>query len=66
MGCVWSRRYKNDSKQKTSSVKATIDQFNAVSRRVMTTVLFGETRGSPSTLRRAKRIEAWIEIAQVY
>ncbi|CAB4009555.1 ral guanine nucleotide dissociation stimulator-like 1 isoform X2 [Paramuricea clavata] len=64
VGCVWSRRDKNENKNRPSSVKATVEQFNAVSRRVITTILFGESRGSPSIMRRAKRLEAWIEIAQ--
>ena len=66
VGCVWSRRDKNESKCRALSVKATVNQFNAVSRRVTTTILFGESRGSPSMMRRAKRLEAWIEIAQVF
>lgn len=66
VGCVWSRRDKNEDKQRPSSVKATVDQFNAVSRRVMTTILFGESQGSPSIMRRAKRLESWIDIAQVH
>ena len=65
LGCVWSRRDKKENKTKPSSVKATVNQFNAVSRRVTTTILFGEAQGSPSITRRAKRLEAWIEIAQV-
>ena len=65
VGSVWSRRDKNENKHQASSVKATVNQFNAVSRRVLTTVLFGEYQGSPSIMRRAKRLETWIEIAQV-
>ena len=65
VGCVWSRRDKKEYKQKASSVKATVNQFNAVSRRVTTTILFDDSQGSPSMSRRVKRLEAWIEIAQV-
>ncbi|XP_028407635.1 ral guanine nucleotide dissociation stimulator-like [Dendronephthya gigantea] len=64
VGCVWSGRDKKENKQKALSVKATVNQFNAVSRRVTTTILFGDLRGSPSIARRSKRLEAWIEIAQ--
>lgn len=65
VGCIWSRRDKNENIT-ASSVKATVNQFNAVSLRVIATILVGDSRGIPSLLRRAKAIEGWIEIAQVH
>ena len=65
IGCIWSRRDKNENSVKATSVKATVNQFNAVSHRVTSTILVGGSKGSPDLVGRAKRIEAWIEIAQV-
>lgn len=62
LGSVWSRR--NDGKlqaEKVASVYATINQFNAVSRYVIATIL----QPKLSLGERACIIERWISIAQV-
>jgi hypothetical protein len=61
-GCVWSRRHKTRKEaDKVYTVRATIDQFNAVSRRVMTSIIFPDCRPEA----RAKIVAKWIEIARV-
>ena len=47
-----------------SSVAATVEQFNAVSYRVISTILAGTTEPRSHQLR-AKIITKWIDIAQV-
>uniref|UniRef100_A0A914XHU1 Ral guanine nucleotide dissociation stimulator-like 1 n=1 Tax=Plectus sambesii TaxID=2011161 RepID=A0A914XHU1_9BILA len=60
-GCVWSRRHKTRKEaDKVYTVRATIDQFNTVSRRVMTSIIFPECRPEA----RARIIAKWIEIAR--
>jgi len=61
LGAIWSRRDKNRS-QEAATVLATVNQFNAVSFRVISTVLVEpELRSSD----RARIITTWIDIAQV-
>jgi len=60
---VWSRRH--DSRQhaaRVASVYATVKQFNAVSYRVIATVV---RQSDLSIAERANIIERWISIAQV-
>lgn len=61
LGAVWSRRDKSRSTE-AASVLATVSQFNAVSFRVMSTVLMDPNL---KYLDRAKIIATWIDIAQV-
>ncbi|CAG0918983.1 unnamed protein product [Notodromas monacha] len=59
LGAIWGK-----SKERTEvagSVRATVDQFNAVSFRVLSTVLMDEAL---KPAQRAKIIAKWIEIAQ--
>ncbi|XP_048509205.1 ral guanine nucleotide dissociation stimulator-like 1 [Athalia rosae] len=60
LGAVWSRRDRSRNHE-AATVLATVNQFNAVSLRVITTVLID------SSLRpqeRARILETWIDIAQ--
>jgi len=60
LGSVWSRRDKSRDRD-AATVVATIDQFNAVSHRVIATVIMDlEAKAS----QRAKVITAWVEVAQ--
>ena len=60
LGSVWSRRDKGRDRD-AATVVATIEQFNAVSYRVISTVLV-DAEAKNST--RARIITAWIDIAQ--
>ncbi|XP_067002658.2 ral guanine nucleotide dissociation stimulator-like 1 [Anabrus simplex] len=60
LGAIWSRRDKNRSHE-AATVLATVNQFNAVSLRVISTVLM-EPDMRPSE--RARVIATWIDIAQ--
>uniref|UniRef100_A0A0K2T7I6 Ral guanine nucleotide dissociation stimulatorlike [Bombyx mori] n=1 Tax=Lepeophtheirus salmonis TaxID=72036 RepID=A0A0K2T7I6_LEPSM len=61
LGSVWSRRDKSRDRD-AATVLATVEQFNAVSFRVISTVLIGPVDGKASS--RAKVISKWIDIAQ--
>ena len=61
LGAVWSRRDKSRDRD-AASVVATVEQFNAVSYRVISTVLMS-VEAKPQ--HRAKTIVKWIDIAQV-
>ncbi|KAL0196813.1 hypothetical protein M9458_005353, partial [Cirrhinus mrigala] len=58
LGCVWSQRDKKENLSPT--IWATITQFNAVTNRVITSLL----RSSSTATQRAKVIEKWVRIAQ--
>ncbi|KAJ9595941.1 hypothetical protein L9F63_012834, partial [Diploptera punctata] len=60
LGAIWSRRDKNRSHE-AATVLATVNQFNAVSLRVISTVLM-EPDMRPTE--RARVISTWIDIAQ--
>ncbi|XP_021924640.1 ral guanine nucleotide dissociation stimulator-like 1 isoform X3 [Zootermopsis nevadensis] len=60
LGAIWSRRDKNRSHE-AATVLATVNQFNAVSLRVISTVLM-DPDIRPSE--RARVITTWIDIAQ--
>ena len=61
LGSVWSRRDKSKGSRATSVV-VTVDQFNAVSFRVISTVLMDVEMKISS---RARLISKWIDVAQV-
>lgn len=56
LGAVWS---KNERAGSAPTVLATIDQFNSVSLRVISTVLLAINSDRPHV------VETWIDIAQV-
>ncbi|KAK2916804.1 hypothetical protein QQF64_025415 [Cirrhinus molitorella] len=58
LGCVWSQRDKKENLSPT--IWATITQFNAVTNRVITSLL----RSSSPATQRSKVIEKWVRIAQ--
>jgi len=62
LGAVWSRRADRKHPVQPVSVLATVDQFNAISFRVIATIL-----KSPLSMpdERAEVVEKWIDIAQV-
>ncbi|KAK1799255.1 hypothetical protein P4O66_007495, partial [Electrophorus voltai] len=65
LGCVWSQRDKKENLSPT--IRATIAQFNAITNRVITSLLCHST--SPSSplstpSQRARVIEKWIQVAQ--
>uniref|UniRef100_A0A8C9YC06 Ral guanine nucleotide dissociation stimulator-like 3a n=1 Tax=Sander lucioperca TaxID=283035 RepID=A0A8C9YC06_SANLU len=57
LGCVWSQRDKKENRNLAPTVRATISQFNAVTNRVITSLLW-------PPVHRARIIERWIAIAQ--
>ncbi|XP_062404164.1 ral guanine nucleotide dissociation stimulator-like 1 isoform X2 [Sardina pilchardus] len=72
VGCVWSQRDKKDNRHIAPTVRATIAQFNAVTNRVITSLLCqppvppgsSPRCSSSSPTQRAKVIEKWISVAQ--
>ncbi|XP_007426354.1 ral guanine nucleotide dissociation stimulator-like 1 [Python bivittatus] len=60
LGCIWSQRDKKENKHLAPTIRATIAQFNAVTKCVIRTVLNGKEL---KTHQRAKIIEKWINIA---
>ncbi|KAG7279687.1 hypothetical protein CRUP_011619 [Coryphaenoides rupestris] len=70
LGCVWSQRDKKDNMSPT--IRTTIAQFNAVTNRVISSLLCSPgpaaappPRGAPpAALLRARVIEKWIKVAQ--
>uniref|UniRef100_A0A3Q3WL26 Uncharacterized protein n=1 Tax=Mola mola TaxID=94237 RepID=A0A3Q3WL26_MOLML len=62
LGCVWSQRDKKENRNLAPTVRATISQFNAVTNRVITSLLC-LSAPDPATSS-AQVIERWIAIAQ--
>ncbi|XP_070149088.1 ral guanine nucleotide dissociation stimulator-like 1 isoform X3 [Polyergus mexicanus] len=60
LGAVWSRKDRSRSHE-AATVVATVNQFNAVSLRVISTILTDTTLKSQD---RARILETWIDIAQ--
>ncbi|XP_047357878.1 ral guanine nucleotide dissociation stimulator-like 1 isoform X3 [Vespa velutina] len=60
LGAVWSRRDRSRNHE-AATVLATVNQFNAVSLRVISTILTEPTMKSQD---RARILETWIDIAQ--
>ncbi|XP_075566999.1 ral guanine nucleotide dissociation stimulator-like 1 isoform X2 [Pelecanus crispus] len=60
LGCIWSRRDKKENKHVAPTIRATISQFNAVTKCVVSTILKSKEL---KTQQRAKIIEKWIHIA---
>uniref|UniRef100_UPI00398F2832 ral guanine nucleotide dissociation stimulator-like 1 isoform X2 n=1 Tax=Pristiophorus japonicus TaxID=55135 RepID=UPI00398F2832 len=61
LGCIWSRRDKKENKHLAPTIRATITQFNALTKCVISTIL-REMHLKPQ--QRAKIIEKWIDVAQ--
>ncbi|XP_026709828.1 ral guanine nucleotide dissociation stimulator-like 1 [Athene cunicularia] len=62
LGCIWSRRNKKEYKHLALTIRATISQFNVVTKCVVSTILKDKELKSQQ---RAKIIEKWINIAHV-
>ncbi|XP_071421222.1 ral guanine nucleotide dissociation stimulator-like 1 [Pithys albifrons albifrons] len=60
LGCIWSQRDKKENKNLAPTVRATITQFNAVTKCVVSTILGTKEL---KIQQRAKIIEKWIHIA---
>ncbi|XP_071607464.1 ral guanine nucleotide dissociation stimulator-like 1 [Heliangelus exortis] len=60
LGCIWSRRDKEENKHLVPTVRATISQFNAVTKCVLSTILKSKEL---KTQQRSKIIEKWIHVA---
>ncbi|KAM6066225.1 ral guanine nucleotide dissociation stimulator-like 1 [Chlamydotis macqueenii] len=60
LGCIWSQRDRKENKHLAPTIRATISQFNAVTKCVVSTILKNKER---KTQQRAKIIEKWIHIA---
>ncbi|RMX60165.1 hypothetical protein pdam_00010093, partial [Pocillopora damicornis] len=61
LGCVWG---KNKKEGRAATVKATVDQFNAVSLRVISTILTCTESKTSGPNMRGKYISQWINVAQ--
>ncbi|XP_032883759.1 ral guanine nucleotide dissociation stimulator-like 1 isoform X4 [Amblyraja radiata] len=61
VGCIWSRRDKKGNEHLAPTVRATITQFNAVTKCVVSTIL-RDLQLKPQ--QRGKIIEKWIDVAQ--
>uniref|UniRef100_A0A8D1RTS1 Ral guanine nucleotide dissociation stimulator like 1 n=1 Tax=Sus scrofa TaxID=9823 RepID=A0A8D1RTS1_PIG len=62
LGCIWSRRDKKENKHLAPTIRATISQFNTLTKCVVSTILGGKEL---RTQQRARIIEKWINIAHV-
>ncbi|NXX55971.1 RGL1 protein, partial [Scopus umbretta] len=60
LGCIWSQRDKKENEHLVPTIRATISQFNAVTKCVVSTILKSKEL---KTQQRAKIIEKWIYIA---
>uniref|UniRef100_A0ABI7WD39 Ral guanine nucleotide dissociation stimulator like 1 n=1 Tax=Felis catus TaxID=9685 RepID=A0ABI7WD39_FELCA len=60
LGCIWSQRDKKENKHLAPTIRATISQFNTLTKCVVSTILGGREL---KTQQRAKVIEKWINIA---
>uniref|UniRef100_A0A8D1EB66 Ral guanine nucleotide dissociation stimulator like 1 n=1 Tax=Sus scrofa TaxID=9823 RepID=A0A8D1EB66_PIG len=60
LGCIWSRRDKKENKHLAPTIRATISQFNTLTKCVVSTILGGKEL---RTQQRARIIEKWINIA---
>lgn len=61
LGCVWSKKKKEG---RAPTVKATVDQFNAVSLRVISSILTSSSSKTSGPNTRGKYICWWISVAQ--
>ena len=62
LGCVWGKKKKEG---RAPTVKATVDQFNAVSLRVISSILTSSSSKTSGPNTRGKYICWWISVAQV-
>nr|KAF6414184.1 ral guanine nucleotide dissociation stimulator like 1 [Molossus molossus] len=60
LGCIWSQRDKKENKHLAPTIRATISQFNTLTKCVVSTILGGKEL---KTQQRARVIEKWINIA---
>ncbi|XP_063095779.1 ral guanine nucleotide dissociation stimulator-like 1 isoform X2 [Cavia porcellus] len=60
LGCIWSQRDKKENKHLAPTIRATISQFNTLTKCVVSTILGNKEL---KTQQRAKIIEKWINIA---
>ncbi|KAF6075700.1 ral guanine nucleotide dissociation stimulator like 1 [Phyllostomus discolor] len=60
LGCIWSQRDKKENKHLAPTIRATISQFNTLTKCVVSTILGGKEL---KTQQRARIIEKWINIA---
>ncbi|XP_005375100.1 PREDICTED: ral guanine nucleotide dissociation stimulator-like 1 isoform X1 [Chinchilla lanigera] len=60
LGCIWSQRDKKENKHLAPTIRATISQFNTLTKCVVSTILGSKEL---KTQQRAKIIEKWINIA---
>ncbi|XP_066498139.1 ral guanine nucleotide dissociation stimulator-like 1 isoform X2 [Hoplias malabaricus] len=62
LGCVWSQRDKKEHLSPT--IRATISQFNAITNRVITSLLCPSASPLSTAAQRSRVIEKWICVAQ--